>query len=211
VWFALSDARSRHVVDVAEEYADGLADDGQLEAAKNASYSVHANISPSDSGFADSAIGMSRSNWEAVQGATMTAMPFSTTDDAIWCCQTVTYQAALAATCSAQEEAPHVLSDYVGGAAEANERTGQAHLIRCIFGSIFRSVSAKPFWVSWNEGAIKALAQRIYIERAFDRLPILADALEDAGCDNVDILTHCRQPGEHVRGCWVVDLLLGKS
>ena len=44
-----------------------------------------------------------------------------------------------------------------------------------------------------------------------DRLAILADALEDAGCDNADILNHCRQPGEHVRGCWVVDLVLGKE
>jgi hypothetical protein len=45
----------------------------------------------------------------------------------------------------------------------------------------------------------------------FDRLPILADALEDAGCDNANILNHCRQPGVHVRGCWVVDLVLGKE
>ena len=48
-------------------------------------------------------------------------------------------------------------------------------------------------------------------ERAFDRLPILADALEDAGCDNADILNHCRSAGPHVRGCWVVDLVLGRS
>ena len=54
------------------------------------------------------------------------------------------------------------------------------------------------------------LAQAIYDDRAFDRMPILADALEDAGCDNADILAHCRQPGEHFRGCWVVDLVLGK-
>jgi hypothetical protein len=55
------------------------------------------------------------------------------------------------------------------------------------------------------------ITQGIYNDRAFDRLPILADALEDAGCDNADILNHCRQPGEHVRGCWVVDLILGKK
>jgi hypothetical protein len=63
----------------------------------------------------------------------------------------------------------------------------------------------------WNEGTVSRVAQSIYDDRAFDRLPILADALEDAGCDHIDILTHCRQPGEHVRGCWVVDLLLGKE
>jgi hypothetical protein len=57
-----------------------------------------------------------------------------------------------------------------------------------------------------------ALATGIYEERAFDRMPILADALEDAGCDNTDIIAHCRDPkGGHVRGCWVVDLVLGKE
>jgi hypothetical protein len=55
-----------------------------------------------------------------------------------------------------------------------------------------------------------ALARGIYEDRAFDRMPILADALQDAGCDNEDILDHCRGPEPHVRGCWVVDLLLGK-
>ena len=55
------------------------------------------------------------------------------------------------------------------------------------------------------------MAQLIYDDRAFDRLPLLADALEDAGCTDADILAHCRNGGEHVRGCWVVDLLLGKS
>ncbi len=56
-----------------------------------------------------------------------------------------------------------------------------------------------------------ALARSIYDDRAFDRLPVLADALEDAGCTDAAILDHCRGPGPHVRGCWVVDLILGKS
>jgi hypothetical protein len=72
----------------------------------------------------------------------------------------------------------------------------------------FRPVTVDPAWQTSN---VTALAQPIYDERAFDRLSILADALEDAGCDNADILNHCRQPGEHVRGCWVVDLVLGKE
>ena len=55
------------------------------------------------------------------------------------------------------------------------------------------------------------LAQSIYDDRAFDRLPILADALEEAGCTDAAILDHCRGPGPHVRGCWAVDLLLGKT
>jgi hypothetical protein len=55
------------------------------------------------------------------------------------------------------------------------------------------------------------MAQAIYDERAFDRMPNLADALEETGCTNQDILSHCREPGEHARGCWVVDLVLGKE
>jgi hypothetical protein len=82
------------------------------------------------------------------------------------------------------------------------------HLIRDIFGNPFRPVTADPAWLT---STVVALTRGIYEERAFDRLPILADALQDAGCDNADILDHCRGPGPHVRGCWVVDLILGKS
>ena len=59
--------------------------------------------------------------------------------------------------------------------------------------------------------AVVALATSIYADKAFDRMPILADALEESGCENVDILLHCRIPGEHVRGCWVIDLLTGRK
>src|SRR5262249_25241945 len=75
----------------------------------------------------------------------------------------------------------------------------------------FRSIGLSPDWLHWNDGTVARIAQAIYDERAFERLPVLADALEDAGCDNADILSHCRSDGPHVRGCWVVDLLLGKS
>jgi hypothetical protein len=71
--------------------------------------------------------------------------------------------------------------------------------------------TVKPEWLRWNDGTVAKLAQTIETERAFDCLPLLADALEEAGCDNQEILDHCRSTGEHVRGCWVVDLLLGKS
>jgi hypothetical protein len=84
-------------------------------------------------------------------------------------------------------------------------------LLRELLGNPFRQVSLKSTSLGWSNGTIPKLAQSIYDERAFDRLPILADALEDAGCDNTDILAHCRSGSEHVRGCWVVDLLLGKE
>jgi hypothetical protein len=88
------------------------------------------------------------------------------------------------------------------------EREQQEGLFRCIFGNPFRPVALDPAWLT---STVVDLARGIYDERAFDRMPILADALQDAGCDNDDALNHCRGPGPHARGCWVVDLILGKS
>lgn len=77
-----------------------------------------------------------------------------------------------------------------------------------IFGNPFRPVSLNP---SWLTSTVHALAQGINQKKAFDRMSTLSDALQDAGCNNDDILNHCRQLGEHVRGCWALDLLLAKS
>jgi len=88
------------------------------------------------------------------------------------------------------------------------EGEGYAHVIRDIFGNPFRPITVNP---SWRTSTVVSLASGIYEDRAFDRMPILADALQDAGCDNEDVLNHCRQPGEHCRGCWAVDLVLGKT
>jgi hypothetical protein len=63
----------------------------------------------------------------------------------------------------------------------------------------------------WRSSDVLGLAQAAYDNRAFDRLPLLADAVMDAGCGDEAILGHCRGPGPHVRGCWVVDLVLGKA
>jgi hypothetical protein len=76
------------------------------------------------------------------------------------------------------------------------------------FSNPLRYVSAQPCWLTRT---VVALASGIYAERAFDRMPILADALQDAGCDNAEILEHCRSEDPHVLGCWVVDLVLGKT
>jgi hypothetical protein len=87
------------------------------------------------------------------------------------------------------------------------EGWGQATLMRDLIGNPFRPVAADPRW----QTATVVLAQAIYDDRAFDRLPVLADALQEAGCLAEDILDHCRDQGPHVGGCWVVDLLLGKE
>jgi hypothetical protein len=81
-------------------------------------------------------------------------------------------------------------------------------LLRCIIGNPFKPVAADP---SWLTPIVVNLAQSIYNDRAFDRMGILGDALEDAGCSNADMLNHCRQPGGHVRGCRALDLVLGRE
>jgi hypothetical protein len=68
-----------------------------------------------------------------------------------------------------------------------------------------------PCWLSWNDGIVRKLAQAIADERAWDRLPILADALEEAGCDNSELLEHCRAGEKHVGCCWVTEILLAQE
>ncbi len=91
----------------------------------------------------------------------------------------------------------------------AAERAAQTALIRDIFGNPFRPITFSP---EWRTDTAVALARTMYDSRDFSAMPILADALQDAGCDNTDVLNHCRDPQQvHVRGCWVVDLVLGLS
>lgn len=93
-----------------------------------------------------------------------------------------------------------------------NEWGHQFQLLRCVVGSItFRPAAIEPAILAWNNATVVKLARTIYEDRQFELMPILGDALEDAFCDNAEILDHCRGPGPHVRGCWVVDLILGKE
>ena len=105
---------------------------------------------------------------------------------------------------------------------EAEPRLGYAHLqrdrpgafapmadlVREVAGNLIRPIAVDPAWVT---PTVEQLARIIFAERAFDRLPILADALMDAGCADEALLAHCRKDGPHVHGCWAVDLLLGKE
>jgi hypothetical protein len=91
-------------------------------------------------------------------------------------------------------------------------RKAQASILFDLFGPLpFRPVTLDQSWLSWNDGIVAKIAQGIYEDRAFDRMPILHDALLDAGCSDEDLLLHCRNPEGHVRGCWVVDQILGKK
>jgi hypothetical protein len=84
-------------------------------------------------------------------------------------------------------------------------------LIREVFGNPFRPFHVEPAWLAWQDGTVHRLARSIYETRSFADLPLLADALEEAGCTDAALLGHCRTPAEHVRGCWVLDGLLGKE
>jgi hypothetical protein len=94
------------------------------------------------------------------------------------------------------------------GRRERVARQRQAALVRDIFGNPFRPVAFDP---RWRTSDVVELARSIYQDRAFDRLPILADALLDAGCADDAVLGHCRADGPHARGCWVLDAALGRQ
>ncbi len=92
-----------------------------------------------------------------------------------------------------------------------NARTAIRDILRniaLIRGAPSRFVMFSP---DWRTDTAVAIARRVSESRDFSALPVLADALQDAGCDNSDVLNHCREPGAHVRGCWVVDLVLDKG
>jgi hypothetical protein len=103
--------------------------------------------------------------------------------------------------------AARVVRSYRHG-ADARPGAMACSLLRDIFGNPF---CPGAFSVAWRAETAVSLARQIYDSYNFSGLPILADALQSAGCDSADILDHCRGPGPHVRGCWVVDLLLAKE
>jgi hypothetical protein len=91
------------------------------------------------------------------------------------------------------------------------ERLVQSQLVRDAFGNPFSPHRLNPAWLRWHDCCVVHMARTIYEDRRFEDMPILADALEEAGCDNELILEHCREPAEHARGCWVLDAVLGKK
>ena len=126
------------------------------------------------------------------------------------------WKAKSSSTVDFDDQLYHMVSMLLGQSAHkafwaipANALLGaKSHLLRDIFGNPFNPVTVDPRWLTSN---VVDLANAIYSERAFDRMPILSDALMDAGCDDDVIIAHCRSEGPHVRGCWVVDLLTGRK
>jgi hypothetical protein len=182
VWNYVVEERARLAVEVSERYADGRASDDELEEAF---------------AYANRVVGPGRpgglASWDAHDAARLAAHPLR---------RGLADSTACAAARAGAAGGEEYWKNY------SIEQTNQCILLRDIFSNPFRPIVLNPTWRTAN---VLALAQAIYADRAFERMPILGDALEDAGCDNVEILNHCRQPGEHVRGCWVVDLILGKE
>jgi hypothetical protein len=207
-WHWLTDERSRKAVDVAERFADGLTSQKELYTAIRGACDV-----PQDPSYAVAPPYSAITAIEHARIASSTAaLVFHPLNEAIATIASSVGHAAIAASCPGWKE------DQGNWLNEANlrmavERRAQTRLICDIFGLLaFRTVHIDPSLLRWNDRLVVRLAQTIYDERRWSDMPILADALFDAGCDNEEILRHCHeQEGVHSKGCWVTDLLLGKS
>ena len=179
----LTDHRSWDAIETSERYADGLADRTDLRAAKRPAW------------VATNSLGELRSEpgqqwcW-AARGAALTLDIFISN-------VSIT---ASGSVCKALQLANSPLAHL--------EQRAQIDLLHGVFGNPFRPVVFDP---GWRTDAVVALARQMYDGRDFGPMPVLADALDDAGCTDPAVLGHLRGPGPHARGCWVVDLLLGKT
>jgi hypothetical protein len=183
----------RRKVDTAERYADGRANWREL---------LEARLTPRDMALLES-----HPSHYAVHEAVVALCHVGYASR-----REVSYFAALAMAHTDPELVPGSNIGHHSQPVSRAECAAQCDFLRDLFGpSPFRQVTVDPSWLLWNGGTIARLAEAIYEDRAFDGLPILADALEEAGCTDADLLGHCRGGGHHVRGCWPVDLLLGKE
>jgi hypothetical protein len=201
VWHLLVDRRSRSAVEVNERFADGRANQRALARAQREAWDAFNNPRKDCEDVAkielhDSAV--RGALWGVMAALRQDPTPMSQSSEGL-----IPSEAWVAACARG-----------VGNwqwRGNPKERRAQSALLRDIFGNPFRPARIESSWLRWNDGTVPKIAQGIYDERVFDRMPILADALMDAGCDDESILSHCREPGPHVRGCWVVDLILGKQ
>jgi hypothetical protein len=198
IWPLLTDERSRRSVERAEHYAEGQLAREQLAAASQAALAVVL----------------------ATEETTVPAQSAATA--AVWAARwhgdTPTEAAWHAAWYASAEASQAVLRDEGLPVEWAEARAIQAALLRCLFGNPLHPMVLDPAWLTWHDGLIRQLAQAAYDERHLpsgylgpDRLAVLADALEESGCQDQNILAHLRSPGPHTRGCHIVDLLLGRE
>jgi len=191
IWHLFTDQRSQWAIEVVEQFVAGKATKAEMRQAVEAAWAV----SPSR---------MARAAQETASCSWQSALAITQAMSEAW------------QTARAAARAVKVHGDEQDW---ANERQVQAALVRDLFGPLPLRRSSLPVALpTWNDDVVVRLAQAAYEQRNMpkgtlpkDLLAMLADALEQAGCTDVDILGHLRGPGPHVRGCWVVDLCLGKS
>ena len=203
---AISDERSRQAIEVAERYADGLATVEELRAAG------HAARMASRAGLDAAAAATLLSSCNAFDAAWALVDPRQMWYDAFW--GAAYYQPRGSEGSFAYFRGNPSREGQPGLVAQRKikaEREAQANLLREILGNPSRLPRFDPTWLVANDGVVVRLATAIYTDRTFAHLPILGDALEEAGCLSSEILGHLRAGGKHVRGCWVLDLLLGKE
>jgi hypothetical protein len=195
IWDVLPEGWARQGVLVVERYADGQASDRELSEVSTA---LGAELMARYRAYQEAAAG-SGNRGELYHAHGLHALGAAQSTAARrWPDRAATDAAAAAAPPGDRD-------------AYAAESAAQADLLRDIVGNPFRPAVVAVDWLTWNDGCIVALARSIYEERRFAELLVLADALEEAGCTDVAILGHCRGAGPHVRGCWALDLILGKG
>jgi hypothetical protein len=189
----VSDRRSRIALEVAERFADGDATWEELQVAHHAAREATRRFGgaqhPAEFAARDAA---SAGAFAAAQNAARTAG-----------------HAARTVATAGEFGAYDSLAAAITAMSAAEQ--DQCLILRDIMGNPFRAPAIDPLWAHWNGATVLRLAQAIYAGRHFEDLPVLADALEEAGCQESALLVHCRGGGEHFRGCWVVDALLGKE
>jgi hypothetical protein len=190
VWCLLPDAATRKLVEVCERHADGLATAKEMYEACPSAHFRRKTPRTLARQAVRSAVGDIEFSFASLRSTLATC---------------AASYAAEAAGLARQD-------------GEDTERQAQAALLRDIVGDPLEPARIDPAWLAWNGGLVVQLAKAAYDDRVLPagildsaRLLILADALEEAGCDEKDILEHLRRPREHTRGCFVIDLLLGKE
>jgi hypothetical protein len=180
----LTDERSRLAVEAAEQFADGRATLGNLQRCATAAFNAYVELRDAHG----------PSDWRAT--AAVVAMVSA-------------WNPAYSGPMDTLRRLAKALAE-AGAAARPGAAVGgpYAALVREVFTNPFRPVVFSP---SWRTDTAVTLAHQMYEAREFSALPILADAIQDAGCTSAEILDHCRGDGPHVRGCWVVDLVLAKE
>jgi hypothetical protein len=208
IWHRLPDARSRRAVETAERFIEGEVPVGEMIAVRHEAEAAQRDAR------------QHRRLDDGENAAIALASAPEWNPDSWPSVNSVATQASCAAAHFAELSGTNRKTrklNWLRGYKE--EKAVQCNLLRDIFGPLpFREVHIDSAWLAWNDGTMKKLAEAAYEQRSLPdgtldqaRLAVLADALEEAGCADTGLLAHLRSSGPHVRGCHVVDILLGKS